>query len=114
MYTKKIEAVTNGLMAFLGLAFLGDILDVWHFQPFDGWWLLFLYIPAVGDLLTKGLTAGTVMLACTAVVLTIGRFVDTDGRLWSVALLIYLSYVSLRAITLHPPLSAHLPSLGLC
>ena len=85
----KIETIGNGIALILGLAFLGDIFELWNFSPFSGWWILFLYIPAVCGFLTKGVTAGGVMLALTAIVLTVGIFTDVDGRLWSVAKMEY-------------------------
>ncbi len=86
----KIEAIGNGIALLLGLAFLGDVLDLWNFNPFSGWWVLFLYIPAICGFLTKGITEGGVMLTLTAIVLTVGMFTDVDGRLWRGALILYL------------------------
>lgn len=94
----KIETIGNGIALILGLAFLGDIFELWNFSPFSGWWILFLYIPAVCGFLTKGVTAGGVMLALTAIVLTVGIFTDVDGRLWSVALLLYLAYIGGKSL----------------
>lgn len=94
----KIEVIGNGIALALGLAFLGDLFELWRFDPFDGWWVLFLYIPVVCGFLTKGITAGGVMLALTAAVLTIGIFRETDGRLWGAALIIYLAYLGGRSL----------------
>lgn len=89
----KIDAIGNGIALLLGLAFLGDVFDLWSFNPFSGWWVLFLYIPAICGFLTKGITPGGIMLMLTAIVLTIGMFTDVDGRLWSGALILYLAYL---------------------
>lgn len=93
MTQNKIEAIGNGIALLLGLAFLGDVFDLWNFDPFSGWWVLFLYIPAICGFLTKGVTPGGVMLTLTAIVLTVGMFTDVDGRLWSAALILYLAYL---------------------
>ena len=98
MSKRKINACGNMAAMILGLLFLGDILELWSFHPFDGWWLLFLYIPVVCGLLTQGITSGGVMLACTAIALTVGMFMDIDGRVWSVVLLVYLAYIGWRSI----------------
>ena len=89
----RVELIGNGLALLLGLAVLGDVFELWSFDPFDGWWVLFLYIPAVCGFITKGITAGGIMLSLTALVLTAGMFTDVDGRLWGAALLIYLAYL---------------------
>lgn len=94
----KIEAIGNGIALILGLAFLGDVFDLWTFNLFSGWWVLFLYIPAICGLLTKGITAGGVMLTLTAIVLTVGMFTNVDGRLWGVALILYLAYLGGKAL----------------
>ena len=93
MAQNKIEAIGNGIALLLGLAFLGDVFDLWSFNPFSDWWVLFLYIPAICGFLTKGVTPGGVMLTLTAIVLTVGMFTDVDGRLWSAALILYLAYL---------------------
>lgn len=98
MTKEKINALGNMAAMVLGLLFLGDILELWNFHPFDGWWLLFLYIPVICGFLTKGLTRSGIMLACTSVVLTVGMFADIDGRIWSIALLVYLAYVGWHSI----------------
>lgn len=98
MTKEKINALGNMAAMVLGLLFLGDIFELWSFHPFDGWWLLFLYIPVTCGFLTQGITRGGVMLACTAVVLTIGMFTDIDGRIWSIVLLVYLAYIGGRSI----------------
>ena len=98
MTQNKIEAIGNGIALLLGLAFLGDVFDLWSFNPFSGWWVLFLYIPAVCGFLTKGITTGGVMLTLTAIVLTVGMFMDVDGRLWSVALILYLAYLGGKSL----------------
>lgn len=94
----KIDTIGNAIALALGLAFLGDLFELWRFDPFDGWWVLFLYIPVACGFLTKGITAGGIMLALTAAVLTIGIFRDTDGRLWGAALIIYLAYLGGRSL----------------
>lgn len=98
MVQNKIEAIGNEIALLLGLAFLGDVFDLWTFNPFSGWWVLFLYIPAICGFLTKGITAGGVMLTLTAIVLTVGMFTDIDGRLWSAALILYLAYLGGKAL----------------
>ena len=95
----KMEVIGNGIALALGLAFLGDLFALWSFDPFDGWWVLFLYIPAICGFLTKGLTAGGVMLTLTAAVLTIGMFTDVDGRIWGAALILYLAYLGIRSLS---------------
>ena len=94
----RVELIGNALALLLGLAFLGDVLELWSFYPFHGWWVLFLYIPAVCGFITKGITAGGIMLSLTALVLTVGMFTDVDGRLWSAALLIYLAYLGVSSL----------------
>lgn len=95
----KVEAIGNGIALLLGLAFLGDVFNLWNFNLFEGWWVLFLYIPAICGFLTKGITSGGVMLTITAVILTIGLFVDLDGRLWGLALIIYLAYLGFKSLS---------------
>ncbi len=96
--SSKVNAIGNGIALILGLAFLGDLLELWSFDLFSGWWVLFLYIPAICGFLTKGVTSDGVMLILTAVVLTIGMVTDIDGRIWSCALIIYLAYIGGRSI----------------
>ena len=98
MQSSKVDTIGNGIALLLGLAFLGDVLGLWNFDPFDGWWVLFLYIPAVCGFITRGVTAGGILLTLTAVVLTIGMFTEIDGRIWGIALLPYLAYLGGKAL----------------
>lgn len=94
----RVETIGNGIALLLGLAFLGDLFGLWCFDPFDGWWVLFLYIPAVTGFLVNGVTAGGIMLTLTALVLTVGMFTDVDEKLWAVALMIYLAYLGFNSL----------------
>lgn len=98
MTNNKIEAIGNGIALLLGLGFLGDVFELWSFNLFSGWWVLFLYIPAICGFLTKGITSGGVMLILTAIVLTVGMFIDMTGRLWGVALILYLAYLGGKSL----------------
>lgn len=98
MDVKKVNAIANGAAIILGLAFLGDLLELWNFHPFDGWWVLFLYIPAISGLIINGVTSGSVLMLLTALVLTLGLVADVDGRIWCAALILYLAYVGGRSI----------------
>ena len=94
----KVETIGNAIALILGLAFLGDLFELWSFSAFDGWWVLFLYIPAICGFITKGVTAGGIMLLLTAGVLTAGMFTDLDGRIWGAALLVYLAFLGARSL----------------
>lgn len=98
MTKNKIEVIGNGIALVLCLAFLGDLFELWSFDPLDGWWVLFLYIPAICGFLSKGITSGGVLLMLIAIVLTVGIFTDLDGRLWSVALILYLAYLGISSL----------------
>ena len=98
MNAKKVNAIANGAAILLGLAFLGDLLELWSFHPFDGWWVLFLYIPAISGLVVNGVTSSGVLMLLTAFVLTLGLVADVDGRIWCAALILYLAYVGGRSV----------------
>ncbi|MDO5520650.1 MAG: hypothetical protein Q4G58_09175 [bacterium] len=98
MVQRRAEAIGNGMALVLGLAFLGDLFELWNFNPYDGWCVLFLYIPAITGFIKKGITSGGVLLTLTAIVLTVGIFTEIDGRIWGAALLIYLAFLGGRSV----------------
>lgn len=98
LYKKRVELIGNEITLLLGLIFLGNFFELWSFDPFDGWWVLFLYIPAICGFLTKGITTGGILLTLTAVALTIGMVTDLDERVWAVALILYLAFISGKSL----------------
>lgn len=97
MSQNKVDAIGGGLALLLGIGFLGDVFQLWDFNFFQGWWVLFLYIPAICGFLTKGITAGGVLLTITAIILTVGIFVDLDIRLWGLGLIIFVAYIGVKS-----------------
>ncbi len=58
------------LVVVVGFSLMGNALNLWDFDIFfDGWWTLFLILPAVSSMLNGGINAGNSLLLALGVAL---------------------------------------------
>ncbi len=62
MRNKLSNAVIGIIFIGMGLIFLGNVLDWWGFSIFfDGWWTLFLIVPAILGIINHGVNVGNLI-----------------------------------------------------
>ena len=98
---KRIPQVVFGLLLIgAGVAFVGRSLGLWHFQPFfDGWWTLFLLVPAVASMLSNGPHSGNVLLALVGILLLLQAQGLLRGvQMWSLLFALLLVWCGVRLL----------------
>lgn len=62
--------IVGFILIFIGLGYLGDQLEIFHFSVFfRGWWTLFLIVPGVSSMINSGFKSHNVMLTVLGVYL---------------------------------------------
>ena len=92
----RVESLVLGIAVILiGVGYAGNVFEIWDFSIFfEGFWTLFLIIPAVIDMFKSGFKAWNVLLLLLGVVL-LGRSQDFFGfemiseLFWPAALIIF-------------------------
>lgn len=87
MTNKKLFGI---LLIVLGGIFLLNKFNVFNFEIFfDGWWTLFLIVPAIMSMSKQGVTTGnTVLLIIGVVLLLWERGIDLQGFLVPAVLIV--------------------------
>ncbi|HZJ77180.1 MAG TPA: LiaF domain-containing protein [Clostridia bacterium] len=54
---KNITRILFGITALgIGAFLLGAAFNLWELRTFDGWWTLFMIVPAIGSMISTGIT----------------------------------------------------------
>lgn len=70
MRQKAANILIGILLIALGVAYVGDIFDIWSFTLFfDGWWTLFLIVPALYLMIKNGFNVGSIIMLGIGVLL---------------------------------------------
>ncbi|MCR6514880.1 MAG: LiaF transmembrane domain-containing protein [Clostridium sp.] len=93
MKEKLIDIFMGIAIVVIGLAFLGEALGFWDVSLFDGWWTLFLIIPAAINIFKNGfkiLNSVTLFIGVSLLLRAQGIFrnVNSGLLLFSVLLII--------------------------
>lgn len=94
------KIVTGALLIVAGICVFGQLANLWNLSfLLDGWWTLFLIVPAVAGIIVSGPRPGNVML----LLLGVWLFLDCQGWLgdldWSFLIGIILILLGVRALT---------------
>lgn len=101
MDRKKIANIVTGtLLVIAGILALGQALSLWDLRLLmDGWWTVFLVVPAVASLIVNGPKMGNILL----LILGFWLFADCQGWLgdigWSLVPGALLLAFGVRIIT---------------
>lgn len=101
MNKKSITGIVIGsLLVVAGVCILGQLSGIWDLSQFmNGWWTLFLIVPAVASMIVKGPRAGNVML----LLLGAWLFAECQGWLggldWQFLGGVFLIFLGVRALT---------------
>ncbi len=90
---KRAASIVIGiLLIIIGIGFLGNIFDIWHFTIFFcGWWTLFLIIPAIISIINSKPNVGNVFLLLFGVILlVINQFHISFRTVWFTAVAAFL------------------------
>lgn len=56
------DLILGVALIFLGFGFFGDALGAWPLEWFlQSWWVLFIMIPCIGDMRSRGISRGNLM-----------------------------------------------------
>lgn len=78
---KNKDKVIGVLLIIVGIILAGNILDIWDFNMFfPGWWTMFLIVPAIIAIATKGFNVGDVILLVVGIILLLGAWDIFDSR----------------------------------
>ncbi len=71
----KVSRIVWGvILIIVGIGFTGDLFHWWNFDLFfEGWWTLFLIIPAVVSMVRDGINVGNSILGILGLVLLLDR-----------------------------------------
>jgi predicted membrane protein len=71
---KKISYIVIGLIIIaIGVTYAGDILSFWEVNfSFNGWWSLFIIVPAVVSMVSGGVNAVNIIIAGVGILLFLG------------------------------------------
>jgi len=72
---KNLSNVLWGLIFIgIGIGLIGNIFDLWNYEVFfDGWWTLFLIIPAIISMVQSGVKIGNSVVLCVGVLLLLDQ-----------------------------------------
>jgi predicted membrane protein len=92
MKKRASSIIFGSLLIIIGIGFLGNIFDIWHFTIFfRGWWTLFLIIPAIVSMINSKPNVGNVLLLIFGVVLlAANQFHISAYTVWLTAVAAFL------------------------
>ncbi len=99
---KNIGNILWGLLFIgIGVGLIGNIFEIWDYKIFfDGWWTLFIIVPAVISMIQGGIkTSNLIMLAIGGVLLLDRQEIIPDGMLFKFAAPVVLIIIGLTIIS---------------
>ncbi|MCI8387660.1 MAG: cell wall-active antibiotics response protein [Clostridiales bacterium] len=74
MKNKYGNIVIGIILVIIGIGFVGNVFEVWHFNIFfPGWWTLFIIVPAAVNIANKGPKVGYIIWLAIGVLMLVGR-----------------------------------------
>ena len=100
MRNKVSNIILGVALIALGVGFLGNVLQLWHFELFfDGWWTLFIIIPCVYSMISNGFDFGNIFgLALGSLLLLASQDVITFGMILKIIVPAALIVLGIRVI----------------
>ena len=98
---RRIPRVVLGLFLIgAGVACVGRALHLWYFDPFfEGWWTLFLLVPAACSMASNGINGGNLTLALVGVLFLLEeQEVLQDVQIWPLAVALLLVWGGIRLL----------------
>lgn len=79
---KKLGNILIGIIFIVaGIVFCGNVLELWDFDMFfDGWWTLFIIIPAVVSIFSSGFNSGNTFTLALGALLLISQRTDLEMK----------------------------------
>ena len=99
---KNISDVLWGLIfIFVGIGLVGNILDFWDYTVFfDGWWTLFLIVPALVSMVQSGIKVGnSIVLGLGVLLLLDQQNVIQEGLVFKFAAPVILIVIGIAIIS---------------
>jgi hypothetical protein len=105
---KNATKTLFGVVAIaFGIIYCGDVFGFWNISSFNGWWTLFIIIPAIGNMLSSKIDIGNIAFLFLGIWLLISQqgWIDSkmlNGITVSLALIIlglYLIFGELKSVS---------------
>jgi len=94
-----IDKIGATVILALALGLAGDWLGLWTLPQMKGWWLVFLYVPAISSFLKGKFSTSSITLFVVAVVLTITNFTSIETKdIWKYCVIIFLGVNGIKMI----------------
>ena len=94
-----IDKIGATVILALALGLAGDWLGPWALPQMKGWWLVFLYVPAISSFLKGKFSTSSITLFVVAVVLTITNFTSIETKdIWKYCVIIFLGVNGIKMI----------------
>lgn len=99
MNRSLIDKIGATVILALALGLAGDWLWLWALPQMKGWWLVFLYVPAISSFLKGKFSTSSITLFVVAVVLTITNFTSIETKdIWKYCVIIFLGVNGIKMI----------------
>lgn len=94
-----IDKIGATVILALALGLAGDWLGLWTLPQMKGWWLVFLYVPAISSFLKGRFSTASITLFAVAVILTITNFTSIETKdIWKYCVIIFLGVNGIKMI----------------
>lgn len=81
-FMKNATKTLFGVVAIaFGIIYCGDVFNLWSISSFNGWWTLFIIIPAIGNMLSSKIDAGNILFLLLGIWLLINQQGWIDGKM---------------------------------
>lgn len=96
-----IKTIFGIILLAIGIAYLGQVLKFWSLEgfSFNGWWTLFIFIPAIYSIIDNGIKVGNIIaLSIATLLLLCAQEVIDWNDMWKILVSIFAITIGLSLI----------------